>query len=336
MRMAAYILKRLLQLIPVLIGVSLISFFLIRMLPGDPVLLVVPETATAADIAAARTRLGLDQPIPVQYWHYLGNVLQGDFGTSITTNRPVATDLRQRIPITIELLVYAMIGSILLAVAGGIAAAKHLRKLPDRAMRILALIGNSLPEFWLGMMLILLFYQMMQVAPAPSGRIDADLAVPVQTGVIVIDAALSGSWASLSSALQHLVLPVLTLMIVVTAPMLRSVRASAIEVLESDNYRCAEAHGLSGGVLTRAYLMRPSLIRLPALAAIVFGNLLGGSVLIEYVFSWQGLGQWALRGLQVRDYPVIQAFVLVAACAYVLVFLLADVIQAALDPRVRF
>lgn len=335
MRVAVYILKRLVLLIPVLIGVSLIAFFLIRLLPGDPVLLVVPETATAADIAAARERLGLDQPILTQYLNYVGGALQGDFGRSLTTNRSISTDLAQRIPLTLELLIYAMAVALALAVWGGVMAARHAHKLPDKVMRFGSLFGNSVPEFWLGLMLILLFYQGLQVAPAPLGRVAMDLSVPTQTGFILVDTLLAGNRGAFLSALHHLMLPVATLAITVTAPLLRSVRASALEVLASDSYRCAAAHGLATSVLRRNYLMRQTLIRLPALSAIVFGNLLGGSVLIEYVFSWQGLGQWALRGMQLRDYPVIQAFVLVAATTYVVIFLVADVIQAALDPRVK-
>ncbi|MBL6429022.1 MULTISPECIES: ABC transporter permease [Maritimibacter] len=335
MRVAAYVLKRLLLLIPVLIGVSLIAFFLIRLLPGDPVLLIVPETATEADIAAARERLGLDQPILTQYLSYVGGALTGDFGTSITTNRSISADLAQRIPLTLELLIYSMAVALVLAVIGGVAAARHWHKLPDKVLRFAALFGNSVPEFWLGLMLILLFYQGLHVAPPPSGRVDMNLAVPTHTGFILIDTLIAGNGKAFLSALHHLMLPVATLAITVTAPLLRSVRASALEVLASDNYRCAAAHGLAPRVLRQRYLMRQTLTRLPALSAIVFGNLLGGSVLIEYVFSWQGLGQWALRGMQVRDYPVIQAFVLVAATTYVLIFLLADVIQAALDPRVK-
>lgn len=335
MRIALFLMRRLILLIPVLAGVSIVSFFLIRLIPGDPVLLVVPETATAQDIELARERLGLDEPLPVQYMHYLGNLLQGDFGVSITTNRPIATDLVQRLPLTLELVGLSMAAALVLSVIGGIYAARHVRKWPDWMTRIGAMMGNSLPEFWLGLMLILVFYQTLQIAPAPSGRIDPDLAVPPVTGMITIDTLLAHSGRGFASALAHLALPVATLAIVISAPLLRAVRAAAIEVIESDAYRCAQAHGLPESVLVRGYLLRPTLARLPALAALVFGTLLGGSVLIEYVFSWQGLGQWALRALQLRDYPVIQAFVLITATAYVLVFLLADLVQAMLDPRVR-
>ena len=323
------------MLIPVLIGVSLLTFVLVRVLPGDPVLLIVSETATAEDIAAARARYGLDRPLAVQYLAYVGGVLQGDLGRSITTNASVAEQLARRIPLTLELVGYALVLALAMAVAGGLYAARRAGRAADHVTRVGALAGNALPDFWLGLVLILLCYQFLGIAPAPTGRIGAGHDVPWATGFITLDALLAGDGRAFVSALHHLMLPVATLAIVITAPLLRSVRASALEVIESDSYRCAEAHGLPQRLIARGYLLRAALVRLPTLAAIVFGNLLGGSVLIEYVFSWQGMGQWALRGLLVRDYPVIQAFVLVTATAYVLVFLLADLLQAALDPRVR-
>ncbi len=335
MRLVVFVSRRLALLAPVLIGVSIATFVLIRVLPGDPVLLIVPETATAQDIADTRERYGLDRPLVVQYLDYVAGIFRGDFGSSITTNRPIATDLAQRLPLTLELVVLALAIALVLAITGGLYAARHVGRWPDHVTRIGALIGNSLPEFWLGLVFILVLFQGLGIAPPPTGRIGTGFDVVRVTGFISIDAALSGNPAAFLSALHHLMLPVMTLALVITAPMLRSVRASAIETRDGDSFRCAEAHGLADRVLSRAYLVRQTLIRLPTLAAIIFGNLLGGSVLIEFVFSWQGLGQWALRGLLLRDYPVIQAFVLVTATAYVLVFLLADILQAALDPRVK-
>lgn len=335
MQLTAYIARRLLLVAPVLIGVSLLTFALVRVLPGDPVLLIVPETATEADIEAARERFGLDRSLPVQYADYLSGLVTGDFGNSITTNAPIANQLAQRLPVTLELVVLALALALVLAVVGGIFAARCAGRPSDQALRVGSLAGNAMPDFWLALILILIFYQMLGIAPPPTGRIGNGFDVQTVTGFMVIDAALSGDLAALRSALGHLALPVITLAIVITAPLLRTVRAAAIEVIESDAYKCAAAHGLTERHLTRFYLLRPTLARLPTLAAIVFGNLLGGSVLIEFVFSWQGLGQWALRGLLVRDYPVIQAFVMVTATGYVLIFLLADIAQAALDPKVR-
>lgn len=335
MRLGLYILRRLLMLAPVLVGVSIACFLLIRVLPGDPILSIVPETATAEDIERTRARYGLDQPIVVQYADYMVGVLQGDFGESIQTNRPIVEQVVERLPRTLELVVLGFLLALGLAIAFGLFAALNAGRMGDHVTRICALVGNSLPEFWLGLVLILLFYAYLDVAPPPSGRIDSSIDVATISGFLLVDAALTGNGKAFVSALHHLWLPVLTLGIIVTAPMMRSVRASALQVMRSDSYQFAVAHGLKRHRLLFGYLVRETMVRVPTLAALVLGNLIGGSVLVEFVFSWQGFGQWALRGLLLRDYPVIQAYALVTASFYVVAFLLADVIQAALDPRIK-
>ncbi|MBO69010.1 MAG: peptide ABC transporter permease [Acidiferrobacteraceae bacterium] len=336
MRLATLIFRRLQRLIPVLIGVSVVCFALIRVLPGDPILLIVPETATAEDIERTRIRYGLDRPIVVQYWDYMSGVVQGDFGTSIQTNRPVAEEVRERLPRTLELVGYGFLCSLLLALCFGFISAYRPGKPIDHSSRMLALAGNSLPEFWFALILILVFFGFLGWAPPPIGRIGTDIDIIRVTGFMTLDAIITGNWSALVSALHHLMLPVLTLGIVAMAPMMRTIRASAMEVLNSSGYRCAASHGLSSGRLFRNYVLRESLVPLPVLGGLVFGNLIGGSVLVEYVFSWQGFGQWALRGLLLRDYPVIQSFVLIIAGFYVVIFLIADVVQAILDPRIKF
>jgi peptide/nickel transport system permease protein len=221
------------------------------------------------------------------------------------------------------------------AVTLGVWSARRADSAGDHGIRVLALIGNSMPEFWLGLVLILVGYSVLGWFPAPSGRVDPDTDLTPLTGADLLDAALTANGPAFGSALAHLVLPVATLSIVIVAPLLRSVRASALEVLHSEAYTAAAAHGLPERVLRRGYLMRATLVRLPSLAALVFGTAIGSTVLVEYVYSWQGFGQWALRGLLYRDYPVVQASVLLIAAGYVLVFLIADVVHAILDPRVK-
>ena len=336
MRFIALILRRLQRLIPVLIGVSVLCFALIRVLPGDPILSIVPETATAEDIKRARIRYGLDRPITVQYVDYMAGVVRGDFGTSIQTNRSVAEQIRERLPRTLELIGYGFLFSLFLSVSLGFLCAHKVGKVVDHVSRIGVLVGNSLPEFWFALVLILVFFGLLDWAPAPIGRIGSDVGLEPLTGFLTVDALISGNWRALGSAFHHLALPVLTLGIVGAAPMMRSVRASALEVMQSPGYRCAIAHGIGSRDLFWRYLFRESMVPLPVLAGLIFGNLIGGSVLVEYVFSWQGFGQWALRGLLFRDYPVIQSFVLVTAGFYVIIFLIADIVQAILDPRIRF
>ncbi len=323
------------MLAPVLVGVSILCFLLIRVLPGDPILSIVPETATAEDIERTRARYGLDRPILTQYADYMLGVLQGDFGDSIQTNRSVAEQIAERLPRTLELIVLGFLLALVLAVVLGLYSATRAGKPGDHIARILALTGNSLPEFWLGLVFILVFFAALGWAPAPTGRIATGIDIRTITGFMTVDAILTGNGRAFVSAVYHLWLPVLTLGIVVLAPLMRSVRASALEVMRSDSYNCAQAHGLTPSRLLFGYLVRETMVRVPVLAALVLGNLIGGSVLVEFVFSWQGFGQWALRGLLLRDYPVIQAYVLVTASFYVVAFLVADVVQAALDPRIR-
>jgi peptide/nickel transport system permease protein len=323
------------MLAPVLVGVSIFCFVLIRVLPGDPILSIVPETATQEEIDRTRARYGLDLPVVVQYGVYMAGVVQGDFGDSIQTNRAIVEQIAERLPRTLELVVLGFILALMMAIILGLFSALHAGRVGDHLARVGALIANSLPEFWLGLVLILVFFAALGIAPGPTGRISTGIDYEVITGSLLVDSIITGNWTALLSTLHHLMLPVLTLGVIVVAPMMRSVRASALQVMQSESYRCAAAHGLEPKKLLYGYLLRETMVRVPTLAALVLGNLIGGSVLVEFVFSWQGFGQWALRGLLLRDYPVIQAYVLVTASFYVVAFLVADVIQAALDPRIK-
>lgn len=335
MRLARFALRRLLLLIPVLLGVTLLTFLLVRVLPGDPIRTILGPNASPADAAAARARFGLDKPLVTQYWDYLRGLLSGDFGTSIQSGQAVGHEMSVRIGATLELVVIALLVAMAVAVVLGIACALRPNRLGDHTVRVGSLIGNAMPEFWLGLVLILVVYNYWHWAPVPSGRVDPDDGLRQITGADLLDGILTGNGPAIGSALAHLVLPALTLAIVVSASLLRSVRSSALEVRASPAFVAATAHGLGARKLVTAYLTRATLVRLPTLAALVFGNLLGSTVLVEFVFSWQGLGQWTLRGLQYRDYPVVQAAVFVIAFCYVVVFLIADIVHAALDPRVK-
>lgn len=335
MRLLRFVARRLFQLAPVLLGVVVVTFLLVRVLPGDPIRTILGPNATAADAAAARARYGLDQPLWRQFLDYLQGLVTGDLGTSIQSGGSVGAELAVRLGPTLELVLLSLAAALLLATLLGIWSARRAHRAGDHSIRVLALAGNSLPDFWLGLVLILIGYSVLGWFPAPSGRVDSAAGLTPITGSGLLDSLLTGNGAAFISVLHHLALPVATLTIVITAPLLRSVRASALEVLGSEAYTAASAHGLGKRLLRRGYLVRTTLVRLPPLAALVFGFGIGSIVLIEYVFSWQGFGQWALRGLLFRDYPVVQASVLVFAACYVLVFLIADVVQAMLDPRVK-
>lgn len=335
MTLLRYTARRLLFLVPVLLGVSIVTFFLIRVLPGDPIRTLLPQTATEADVQVARDRFGLDDPLVVQYGIYMRNLLQGDLGTSFQTGLPVTQELGERLGPTFELVTCALLLALVLGTTLGVYSALRSGRASDQIVRFASLFGSAVSEFWLGLLLILVFYYHLGVAPAPSGRLALGIELEPITHMEVVDAVLRGNWAALRSALGHLVLPVATLTIVSAAPIVRSVRASALQVLASDAYRCTVAHGLPARVRVPRYVVREAIVGLPTLAALIYGYLIGGAVLVEYVYSWQGFGQWALNGMLYRDYPIIQAFVLISATVYVLVFLAADVLHAYLDPRVR-
>lgn len=334
MRLVRFVARRLLQLVPVLLGVVVVTFLLVRVLPGDPIRSILGPNATAAEAAAARARHGLDQPLWRQFLDYLTGLVTGDLGTSIQSGNAVGAELAVRIGPTLELVILSLACAMIIATVLGIWSARRAHRLGDHTIRVVALAGNSLPDFWLGLVLILVGYSVLGWFPAPSGRVDPAAGLTPLTGADVLDSVLTGNGTAFVSSVHHLALPVATLTVVITAPLLRSVRASALEVLSSEAYTAAAAHGLGDRLLRRGYLVRTTLVRLPPLAALVFGFGIGSTVLIEFVFSWQGFGQWALRGLLFRDYPVVQASVLVFAACYVLVFLIADVAQAMLDPRV--
>lgn len=329
-----FALVRLALVIPTMLGVVMVTFLLLRVLPGDPIAAILGQTASPTEIAAARARFGLDDPLPVQFWHYLTGVVRGDFGTSIQSGAPVRGELLDRLGPTLELVILSVAIALLIAIAAGIWVALRPNGTADHSVRFASLLGNSLPAFWVGLILILVFYARLHILPA-GGRVDRDAGLRPVTGFGIIDSIITGNPKALGSVLAHLVLPVTTLVIASTAPLLRSVRSAALEVQRSQPYRAAEAHGLPRSVLVRSYLLRPTLVRLPALTALVLGFTLGSVVLVEQVFSWQGLGQWALRGVEYRDYDVVQASVLVMALVFTVSFAIADVVHAVLDRRVR-
>lgn len=335
MRIARYIAIRIALLIPVMLGVVVFTFFLVRILPGDPVQAFVGPNTSAADIASIRHRLGLDAPLWSQFLTYFGGLFVGNFGTSIQTGASVSGEIATRIGPTMELVILGVALAVVVSIALGLVSAMRVNRPVDQITRVVSLVGTALPEFWLGLILILFGYQTLGWFPGPTGRIDSDFSVTPITGAEGVDALLTGNSPALGSAIAYLVLPVLTIAIGVSASLLRSVRAAAIDIRGAAPWTTARAHGIGGGALVRGYLMRGTLARIPTLAALVLGNVLGSVVLVEYVFSWQGIGQWLLRGLLYRDYPVVQAGVAIIAFIYAVAYLIADIIHAILDPRVR-
>ncbi len=335
MRLLRYLGMRLLLVIPVLLGVLVATFLLIRVLPGDPVQAFVTPGMSTEDVEQIRARLGLDASIGQQFIDYMLGVFQGDLGTSIQSNTPVTVELATRMAPTLELVFLSVGVALVLSVVLGVWSALRVNRPVDHVSRVGSLVGTSFPEFWLGLVLIVIGYKTLGWFPAPSGRVDRDLAPTPLTGAELIDALLTGDLPAAASAMSHLWLPMLTIVIGVSASLLRSVRAAALEILAGPAWTTAVAHGVHGRVRLYGYLLRGTLARIPTLVAIVLGNVLGTVVLVEQVFSWQGMGQWLLRGLDARDYPVVQAGVMIIALVYAISYLIADLLHAALDPRVR-
>ena len=332
-----YTLRRVVLLVPVLFGITLVAFALTHIVPRNPVYALVGAFADQKLVAETVKRYGLDQPLYIQYGRYLVQLLHGDLGTSIQTGRPVWDEISYRLPATLELTTLALLLAIILAVFLGTVAALRRGRTVDHLARLFALVGNSLPEFWLGLIFVFCFYYWLAWAPPPIGRIASDVQPPATiTHFYLIDALLGGRWDAWRSAAAQLILPVCTLAFIITAPIMRTVRANVLEVLSSPYVRCAEAHGLQRGRILSSYVLRNALLAVITLTAIIYGYLLGGAVLVEKVFSWPGLGQWAADAIVKQDYPAVQAFVLLAACFYVLVYLVADLLLAFVDPRIRY
>lgn len=315
--MGAYVLRRVAALIPVLLGISVVAFMLLQLVPGDPALALLGPMARPENLAELREALGLNEPIVVQYLRWLGRVLQGDLGTSIQLRTPVLPLLLERFANTLILTVAATIISTLIGVAAGVISATRQFSLFDRVSMILALFGNSMPAFWLGLMAILIFSLRLGWFPA------------------------SGMWPitgqrNLLSLLHHLTLPAVTLGIAAAAVTARITRSSMLEVIRQDYVRTARAKGLRERSVVLGHALQNALLPVLTVVGVQFGFLLGGAVLTETVFSWPGIGLALYNAISMRDFPVVQGGVLLVATAFVLVNLAVDLLYAFIDPRIHY
>lgn len=333
--MLSFILRRLAGLVFVLLGVSLITFSLSQLVPVDPAVAALGQNARDDQIEAFRREFGLDRPPVEQYVRYMGRLFQGDLGISIRTRRPVADDLRDFLPATIELSLAAMLVSLVLGVSLGVLAAVNRNGLIDGAARVFALIGGSLPIFFLGLLGLAVFYSRLRWLPGP-GRLDAMLTPPTRiSGLYVVDSLLTGNWPALRNSLAHLVLPAITLGYFSTAVLLRMTRSAMLDVLGQDYVRTARAKGLREGLVITRHALRSALIPVITTIGLTFGSLLSGAVLTETIFGWPGLGRYATSSAVSLDFPAAMGVALVAAVVYPLVNTLVDIGYHVLDPRVR-
>lgn len=350
--MTRYIIRRILGLIPVLVGISLLTFTLTRVIPADPALLILGERATPESRERLRETLGLNEPLffnlaavaetgnparllDSQYFNFVGGALTGDLGRSYFTRIDVRDGLSQRFPATFELALTAMIFALVIGIPAGVAAALYRGTLVDTALLIGALSGVSFPVFWLAIILIYIFSINLGWLP-PSQRLDVSLSLQPVTGLFVLDGLLRGrpdiSW----DALKHLILPGIALGTIPLALVVRMTRSAMLEVLGQDYVRTARAKGLRQRLVVNKHALRNALLPVVTVVGLSFGTLLSGAILTETVFSWPGIGKWVYDAIAARDYPIIQGGVLFVAFVFVVVNLIVDLSYAVIDPRIQY
>ncbi len=330
------ILLRLAGAIPTLCGVVLVTFVLTRVLPGDPATYFAGPTASAESIAQVKAAMGLDKPLPVQFANYVIALAHGDLGMSLTTGQPVRSEIATRLPASAELTLSGLLIAVLIAVPLGVAAAVKQGSFIDHFCRIVTTAGVSLPVFFTGLLLVYVFYFVLGWSPAPLGRLDAFSSAPPQiTGFFLIDSLAAGDTELFRASLSQLILPACTLALFALAPIARITRASMLAVLGAEFVRTARASGLSDSKVIIGYAFRNALVPVVTTLAMVFSFLLGANVLVEKVFAWPGIGSFAVEALIASDFAPVQGFVLTMAILYVLLNLIIDLVNRAIDPRAR-
>ncbi len=331
--MLAYIIRRFLIMIPTLIGVSFIVFLMLRITPGDPAELLLGERATVESLAQMREHLGLNKPLHVQYGMFLKRLMKGDLGETIWTRQKVWTEVKERFPATIELSLVALFISCGAGILLGIVSATRQYSIFDYISMLGALIGVSMPIFWLGLVFMLIFSLHLGWLPM-SGRLGIGVDLKVITNFYIVDAVITQNWAALKDALWHIIMPAVTLSTIPTAIVARMTRSAMLDVLRQDYIKTARAKGLSQMAVIFKHALRNALIPVVTTIGLQFGVLLGGAILTETIFAWPGVGKWMYDAVMQRDYMVIQGGVLFIATLFVVINLCVDVLYAVINPRI--
>ncbi|MEJ7841042.1 MAG: ABC transporter permease [Rubrobacter sp.] len=332
--MATFIGRRILQLIPVLFGVSLVVFFMVRAIPGDPAQILLGQTATPEAVREIRTRLGLDEPVVVQYLLFLRDAATGDLGDSIVTGQPVTTTLLEKFPATLELALAALLFAVVIGVPIGVIAAVRQYSLLDRITSVIALTGVSMPIFWLAMVFVVIFTVNLELLPFP-GRVGNEVSFTSYTGIYTLDTLITFNLLAFWDVLKHLIMPAVALGTIPMAVITRMTRSSMLEVMNEDYVRTARAKGVVPWRVVFRHALRNAMLPTVTVIGLQFGLLMGGAILTETIFTWNGIGEFAIQSIDGRDYAGIQGVVLYGAVFFVLINLLVDVLYAVLDPRVR-
>ena len=337
MQRVEFLIRRLLTSLIVLFGVSLVTFALARVVPSNPAALYIGPRARPEEIARVRHELGLDQSLPVQYIKYMEAVLHGDLGNSIATKRPVLDELKGRLPATLELLFAAMLLAVVVGVPLGVMSARWQGKAPDLVVRIGSILGVSMPAFWLGLLLQILFFRHLHLLPL-AGRVSADLRfthpIHVITGFYLIDTVITHNWVAFKDVVAHLILPALTLAAYPIGLIARMTRASMLEVMGQDYIRTARAYGLPDFLITYVLALKNAISPTLTVIGLTVAYSLTGAFFVEVIFNWPGLGLFTVHSLLSIDYPAIMGITLFGAAGYILINLAVDIVQAWIDPRV--
>ncbi|NJO37922.1 MAG: ABC transporter permease subunit [Rhizobiales bacterium] len=333
--MIRFVLARLGVLIPTFVGVTIVAFALIRLVPGDPIELLVGERGISAERhAELRARFGFDQPLPMQYLSFLGNVLQGDLGNSLVTRKPVLDEFLSLFPATLELGLAGLLFAIILGIPAGIVAAVNRGSAFDHVLMGTSLTGFSMPIFWWGLLLIILFSGTLQWTPV-SGRIDLLYFFPAVTGFMLIDSLLSGQEGAFISALRHLILPTIVLGTIPLAVIARQTRSAMLEVLGEDYIRTARAKGLTPLRVIGLHALRNAMIPVITVIGLSASTAFSGAILTETIFSWPGIGKWLIDSVARRDYPSVQGGILMIATIVMLVNFTVDILYGLINPKIR-
>lgn len=332
--MLDYIAKRFASTVVVVISVTVLVFLIMQMTPGDPVLLMLGEYATPEAIAALRHQLGLDLPLPVQYWRFMSRAVRGDFGRSIRTGQAVVEQIGAALPATVELAVVSLVLTVLFGLGTGIVSAVKRGSALDGVVRVISLAGVGMPAFWLGLMLVMAMSYKLGWLPA-TGRLSVFTFLPRVTGFNLVDSLLARDFRAFGDACRHLILPAITLSITSTATLERMTRSSMLEVLRQDYMVTARAKGLPERVVIGKHALKNSMISVVTVLGLQFGNMLGGAALTETIFAWPGMGRLMVTAIGARDIPVVQSCVLVIAVFFSVVNFGVDILYGVLNPRIR-
>ncbi|QTA38027.1 ABC transporter permease [Thermosipho ferrireducens] len=335
MSLKSYIITRIILALPMILVLLVMIFFILRIIPGDPVLAILGGKAPVEVIEAKRHELGLDKPVIVQFFDYLGNVIKGDLGTSTLTNRPVWNEIKDRFPATLELTIFSFIVALLIGIFWGAEAAWRKDGPIDISARVYSIFIYAVPVFWLGLMLQLLFGIYLRWLPV-GGRISPRVSIDVKTGLYLFDTLITGNWEGFIDVLEHLLLPGITLGLVISSIFLRMVRNNTVLTLSKDFIKAARARGLKSRVILYGHAVRNAFVPIFTIMGMQFALLLAGAILTETTFSWPGVGSYLVLKIKYRDFPAIQGTIVFFALFVVIISIIIDIVNALVDPRVRY